>query len=121
MFLTHIPIRPSFSTGSADFWVWSSEARASRADLQGHSIYNPRNSRTSEKLHGETWEVRYGDGSTASGEVYLDTIIIGDITIEKQAVEVSQELSADFLQAGCDGILGLGCECIATMLCVPKF
>ncbi|CAE6523642.1 unnamed protein product [Rhizoctonia solani] len=95
-------------TGSADLWVWSSQARVSKADMEGRGIYNPKKSRTSKKLRGHTWEVRYGDGSSASGVVYLDTIVIGDITVENQAVEVARELSDDFLQAGCDGLVGLG-------------
>ncbi|CAE6482885.1 unnamed protein product [Rhizoctonia solani] len=97
-----------FDTGSADLWVWSSQARVSKADMEGRGIYNPKKSRTSKKLRGHTWEVRYGDGSSASGVVYLDTIVIGDITVENQAVEVARELSDDFLQAGCDGLVGLG-------------
>ncbi|EUC55791.1 aspartic peptidase [Rhizoctonia solani AG-3 Rhs1AP] len=97
-----------FDTGSADLWVWSSQARVSKADMKGRGIYNPSKSRTSKKLRGHTWEVRYGDGSSVSGVVYLDTIVIGDITVENQAVEVARELSDDFLQAGCDGLVGLG-------------
>ncbi|KAG8694179.1 hypothetical protein FRC09_010018, partial [Ceratobasidium sp. 395] len=96
-----------FDTGSSDFWVWSSEFRASCSDLQGHNIYNPKKSRTSETLPGESWEIKYGDGSYASGDVHLDTIVIGDIEIKRQAVEVSQELSTEFLQGKSDGLLGL--------------
>jgi hypothetical protein len=98
------------STGSSDFWVWSSEYRASCRDLQGHSIYDPRKSSTSKTLPGETWKVSYGDGSSASGDVHLDTIIIGDIVIKQQAVEVSDQLSDAFLDGGSDGLLGLACE-----------
>ncbi|KAG8778093.1 hypothetical protein FRC12_025193 [Ceratobasidium sp. 428] len=72
-----------FDTGSSDFWVWSSEFRASCSDLQGHNIYNPKKSRTSETLPGESWEIKYGDGSYASGDVHLDTIVIGDIEIKR--------------------------------------
>ncbi|KAF8599179.1 acid protease [Ceratobasidium sp. AG-I] len=96
-----------FDTGSSDFWVWSSEFRASSAQLQGHDIYDPKKSHTSEKLPGEAWEIQYGDGSTASGDVHFDTIIIGDIVIKRQAVEVAQKLSDAFLQGGSDGLLGL--------------
>ncbi|KAB5588658.1 hypothetical protein CTheo_7896 [Ceratobasidium theobromae] len=96
-----------FDTGSSDFWVWSSEFRASRKDLENHNIYDPRRSSSSEKLPGETWEIHYGDGSHASGDVHLDTVTIGDITIKRQAVEVSQRLSDQFLQGGSDGLLGL--------------
>lgn len=96
-----------FDTGSSDFWVWSSEFRANRSELEAHSVYNPHKSHTSEHISGETWEIRYGDGSTASGDVHLDTVIIGDIAIKKQAVEVSQRLSDEFVRGGSDGLLGL--------------
>ncbi|KAG8702453.1 hypothetical protein FRC08_003478 [Ceratobasidium sp. 394] len=96
-----------FDTGSSDFWVWSCEYRASCSDLRGHNIYNPKRSRTSEPLPGESWEIRYGDGSYASGDVHLDTIVIGDIEIKRQAVEVSQDLSEEFLRGTSDGLLGL--------------
>ncbi|KAG9086885.1 hypothetical protein FRC07_012963, partial [Ceratobasidium sp. 392] len=96
-----------FDTGSSDFWVWSSEFRASCSDLQGHNIYDPKKSRTCEPLAGESWEIKYGDGSYASGDVHLDTIVIGDIEIKRQAVEVSQNLSSEFLQGKSDGLLGL--------------
>ncbi|KAG8690536.1 hypothetical protein FRC11_010903 [Ceratobasidium sp. 423] len=94
-------------TGSSDFWVWSSEFRARRAQLEEHHIYNPHKSETAEPLPGATWEVSYGDGSHASGDVVLDTITIGDIMIGRQAVEVSQHLSDEFLRGGSDGLLGL--------------
>ncbi|QRV95881.1 aspartyl protease [Ceratobasidium sp. AG-Ba] len=99
-----------FDTGSSDLWVWSSEYRASCSDLQGHSIYNPKKSSTSESLPGETWQISYGDGSHASGDVYLDTVVIGDIEIKRQAVEVAHQLSSEFIESGSDGLLGLACE-----------
>ncbi|KAH7325226.1 aspartic peptidase domain-containing protein [Rhizoctonia solani] len=96
-----------FDTGSSDFWVWSSEFRADRAQLEGHQIYNPDKSRTAERLPGATWKISYGDGSSASGDVILDTVMIGDIKIKRQAVELSQHLSDEFLKGGSDGLLGL--------------
>ncbi|CAE7144413.1 unnamed protein product [Rhizoctonia solani] len=96
-----------FDTGSSDFWVWSSEFRASRAQLEGHQIYNPNKSRTAESLPGAAWKIGYGDGSHASGNVVMDTITIGDITIKRQAIEVAQQLSDEFLRGGSDGLLGL--------------
>ncbi|KDN37833.1 hypothetical protein RSAG8_09887, partial [Rhizoctonia solani AG-8 WAC10335] len=97
-----------FDTGSSDLWVWSSEFRASRAQLEGHQIYNPHKSRTAESLPGASWKIGYGDGSHASGNVVIDTVTIGDINIKRQAVEVAQQLSDEFLRGGSDGLLGLG-------------
>jgi hypothetical protein len=43
----------------------------------------------------------------ASGDVYTDTITLGDITIQNQDIELASKLSASFLQGGSDGLLGL--------------
>ncbi|KAF8691597.1 Eukaryotic aspartyl protease, partial [Rhizoctonia solani] len=97
----------TISTGSSDFWVRSSEFRANRAQIESHRVYTPHKSRTSERVPGATWSISYGDGSHASGDVVLDTVAIGDITIRSQAVGVSQHLSDEFLKDGSDGLLGL--------------
>ncbi|KAJ1304079.1 hypothetical protein OPQ81_008483 [Rhizoctonia solani] len=64
-------------------------------------------SKSGEPLPGATWNISYGDGSHASGNVVLDTVTIGDITIQRQAVEVAQQLSDEFVRGGSDGLLGL--------------
>lgn len=51
-------------------WVFSSELPTS--EQSGHDIYTPGSS--AKKLNGETWSISYGDGSSASGDVYTDTV-----------------------------------------------
>ena len=97
-----------YSTRMTDLqnsWVFSSQLSASQQ--AGHNIYNPFLSDTSEVMPGYTWNIVYVDASTASGNVYTDTVSVGEIQIENQAVELAQIVSSQFLDEPEDGILGL--------------
>lgn len=75
---------------------------------EGHSIYDPSKSKEAKLLDGEYWSISYGDGSSASGIVYEDTVEVGDTTAKNQAVEVSKIISYQFEQdVDNDGLLGL--------------
>ncbi|KAG0140569.1 hypothetical protein CROQUDRAFT_53026 [Cronartium quercuum f. sp. fusiforme G11] len=103
-----IQLMLDFDTGSSDMWVWSSILKAGQSTASGHNVYDPAKSSTSKKIHGSSWHISYGDGSSASGVVYEDDIKIGDLTCEKQGVEVADKLSSSFLNSqGSDGLLGL--------------
>ncbi|KAF8509885.1 aspartic peptidase domain-containing protein [Hysterangium stoloniferum] len=108
-----VTLKLDFDTGSSDLWVWSSELRGSVA---GHTIYKPSASSTAKPVSGATWNISYGDGSSASGNVYTDTIHIGSLTIPNQGVELAEKLSSSFLQEdGSDGLLGLAWPDINTV------
>ncbi|MCJ1311672.1 Type I transmembrane sorting receptor [Agyrium rufum] len=103
-----------FDTGSSDLWVFSSELSAS--NQAGHSIYNPSKSSTSSVLSGATWDISYGDGSGASGNVYKDTVSVGASTFPSQAVEAAKTISSQFVQdTDNDGLLGLAFDSINTV------
>ncbi|KAI4178204.1 MAG: hypothetical protein L6R41_008491, partial [Letrouitia leprolyta] len=103
-----------FDTGSSDLWVFSSELSASSQN--GHSIYNPSRSSTARLLSGYTWSIQYGDGSSASGNVYTDTVKVGTTTVAGQAVELAQQISSSFQQnIDNDGLLGLAFDSINTV------
>ena len=91
--------------------MFSTELPAS--EQRGHSVYNPS---TSGKLDtGETWGISYGDGSSASGNVYLDTVVVGGTTVTSQAVEAAETISAQFQSdTANDGLLGLAFSSINT-------
>ena len=84
------------------------------AKTNGHTIYTPGSS--SKPMQGSTWQISYGDGSSASGVVCTDTVQIGPITINNQAVEEAQKADSSFLAAnGSDGLLGLAFDTINTV------
>ena len=98
-----------FDTGSADLWVWSTElpSKTTSQYASAHTIYDPKKSSTYKASSGSTWQIQYGDSSTASGNVGTDNVTIGGITIEDQAIELASTLSTQFLQGEGDGLLGL--------------
>ncbi len=110
-----VTLNLDFDTGSSDLWVWSSELAKVSQYTNTHSIYNPKASRTARHAHG-TWDISYGDGSSASGDVYTDMVTLAGVTIPNQAVECSKWLSSAFLKdGGNDGLLGLAWPAINTV------
>ena len=93
-------------------WVFSSELAAD--SKAGHSVYTPGGS--SSPLSGATWSISYGDGSGASGNVFLDTVTVGATTATGQAVEAAESVSAQFSEdTDNDGLLGLAFSSLNTV------
>ncbi|CCM05547.1 uncharacterized protein FIBRA_07774 [Fibroporia radiculosa] len=110
-----VTLNLDFDTGSSDLWVWSSELAGAEKYRQQHRLYHPERSETSSKTDG-TWKISYGDGSSASGDVYTDHVRVAGVHIHGQAVEVAQHLSKNFLtDGGNDGLLGLAWPSINTV------
>ncbi|MCJ1224999.1 Type I transmembrane sorting receptor [Toensbergia leucococca] len=108
-----------FDTGSSDLWVFSTELPA--ADQAGHSVYNPAKSTTSKLLSGETWSISYGDGSSASGNVYDDVVTVGATKVTAQAVEAAKKISSEFVDdVDSDGLLGLAFDSLNTVSPNPQ-
>ncbi|KAI9889775.1 MAG: hypothetical protein M1814_004977 [Vezdaea aestivalis] len=105
-----------FDTGSSDLWIWSTSLPKNILAKGGsHSIFDPKKSSTYQNMAGGTWNISYGDGSSASGPVGVDTVRIGGLAIENQAIELASRLSDEFIQDSGDGLLGLGFGSINTV------
>ncbi|PYH97881.1 preproproctase B [Aspergillus ellipticus CBS 707.79] len=105
-------LKLDFDTGSSDLWVFSD--KLSSTESAGHSVYTPSSSAT--ELSGYSWDIYYGDGSSASGIVYDDKVTVGGATYSKQAVEAATEVSSEFVSdTSNDGLLGLGFSSINTV------
>jgi aspergillopepsin I len=103
-----------FDTGSADLWVFSADLPSS--ETSGHSLFDPSKSSTWSDYEGGSWQIQYGDGSSASGTVGFDTVNIGGATATKQAVELATSISGSFEQdVNNDGLVGLGFSNINTV------
>ncbi|PWN49263.1 acid protease [Violaceomyces palustris] len=94
----NIPI--DFDTGSSDTLVNS-------------GAYKPGSSSTSVKT-SKTFSTAYGDGTTASGTVYTDTLHIGGLSATKVAIGLSTTKFIDYAQEGSQGISGMAFPALAT-------
>ncbi|TQS32402.1 hypothetical protein Golomagni_07284, partial [Golovinomyces magnicellulatus] len=102
-----------FDTGSSDLWVFSTELDA--ATQKGHSVFDPSKSSSFKKLDGQTWEISYGDGSSASGDCGSDNLTVGGLVVEGQTIELASKLAQQFAQGTGDGLLGLAFPSINTV------
>lgn len=67
-------------------------------------------------MAGYSWSISYGDQSSASGDVYKDTVIVGGVKATSQAVEAAKQISQQFQQdKNNDGLLGLAFSSINTV------
>ena len=58
-------------------------------------------------MPGATWQISYGDGSSAGGNVYRDFVEVAGMTVPNQAVEAASHISSQFQQEPSDGLMGL--------------
>ncbi|KAH6641679.1 aspartic peptidase domain-containing protein [Chaetomium tenue] len=91
-----------FDTGSADLWV-------------SHKKFDHTKSSSFQLAKDKTWKIQYGDGSSASGTVGTDVLVLGGIIIKKQVIEIANEMSAQFSEGTMDGLLGLAFSKINTV------
>lgn len=64
---------------------------------------------------GTPWSIKYGDGSKSSGTVGYDTVRLGDLEIQHQAIQLAKQESESFQDEDIEGVLGLGFPEIATV------
>ena len=77
--------------------------------VNGHTLFDPAKSPTFEEIDGATFSIRYGDQSSASGVVGKDTVDVGGVEVQGQAVELATRVSGSFTEDfNSDGLMGLG-------------
>ena len=70
-------------------------------------------------MQGATWKISYGDQSSASGIVGTDTVNVGGLVIQNQAVELATQLSDEFQRDTGSGLLGLAFGTLNTVQPTP--
>ncbi|CAG1977803.1 unnamed protein product [Fusarium graminearum] len=104
----------NFDTGSSDLWVFSTDTY--QPDQAGHILYKPDKSKKCKRLNGQTWSIKYGDGTGASGIVYLDTVRVGKTYVNQMAVQSATEVSDGIASdTFAHGILGLAMSSLNTV------
>ncbi|RPD62661.1 protease [Lentinus tigrinus ALCF2SS1-7] len=106
----------TFDTGSADLWVPSSSCKS----CGQHNKYTPSKSSHSKKQKG-SFQISYGDGSTASGTPYTDTVTVGGVTVTKQFFAAVTKESSEFQGEPIDGLLGMGQPALSNLKQDPFF
>jgi hypothetical protein len=79
-----------------------------KEQISRQTPYDPAKSSSARKMSGATWKITYGDGSSSSGDVYLDVATVGNISFLAQAVEAAKQVSPEFTNdENNDGVFGL--------------
>ncbi|KAF4470697.1 aspartic ase precursor, partial [Fusarium albosuccineum] len=113
-----VTLNLNFDTGSADLWVFTNTTSGGSV---GRSVYNPIKSRTAKKIEGASFGIRYGDGSSSSGDVYTDRVSIGRLTVNNQSVEAAEQVTGNLIpDIDLDGILGLAFDSLNTVRPNPQ-
>ncbi|KAK9704459.1 hypothetical protein K7432_010167 [Basidiobolus ranarum] len=93
-------------TGSADVWVVSKSCRNQYCSSKPRRFDKDKS--TTYKVDNTPWEIRYADGSYASGFQGIDAVGIGGLTIRDQTIAVATSISAAYAREPIDGLFGLG-------------
>ncbi|CAJ2512565.1 Uu.00g055800.m01.CDS01 [Anthostomella pinea] len=108
-----------FDSGSSDLWVFNTQL--SKAATAGHTVFDPAKSNTFALMQGASFEISYGDGSGAAGNVGTDTVDIGGATVTAQAVEMATAVSQSFVSdAANNGLVGLAFSQLNTVQPQPQ-
>ncbi|KAK7537734.1 aspartic peptidase domain-containing protein [Phyllosticta citricarpa] len=108
-----------FDSGSSDMWLFSTQLN--QQSIGQHTAFNPGQSTTFKQVQGASWQISYGDGSGAAGNVGTDVVNIGGATVTNQAVELATAVSQSFVQdTGTDGLVGLAFGSLNTVKPQPQ-
>lgn len=108
-----------FDSGSSDLWVFNTQLSA--AATTGHTTFDPTQSKTFALMQGASFQISYGDGSGAAGNVGTDVVSVGGATVQKQAVELATAVSKSFVQdTNNNGLMGLAFSKLNTVQPQPQ-
>jgi aspergillopepsin I len=86
------------------------------AAQKDRTVFNPSNSSTFKKIEGATFNISYGDASSAWGSVGTDTVNIGGAVVESQAIGIPDKVSSSFIEdTTSNGLVGLGFSSLNTV------
>lgn len=108
-----------FDTGSSDLFLPGPNCTTNCA---GHTVYDPSKSSTSSPLN-VPFALQYGDGSTVSGNQFVDTVSIGGLTATNQTLGAANVYSDGFNSTNFvpDGLMGMGFQSISVYNAPPVF
>ncbi|KAF9258570.1 acid protease, partial [Marasmius fiardii PR-910] len=111
----------SLDTGSSDIFLPG--INCTSFDCNGHKLYNPSASSTAVDMNKTFTISRDGD---VTGEIYTDTVTIGDATVTGQAIGYATEYPFDYAYADGvifipDGVLGLAFPALSKFGATPLF
>ncbi|KAM0788759.1 hypothetical protein ACM66B_002850 [Microbotryomycetes sp. NB124-2] len=104
-----------FDTGSADLWVPGAGAR------NGHPAYHPNASSTSASANFDQFNISYADGSSVGGPVFVDKVMVANLTAEQQHFAAADTVAASISDDPQDGVLGMAYSIISNMGEQPFF
>ncbi|GAA5856413.1 hypothetical protein JCM8547_008733 [Rhodosporidiobolus lusitaniae] len=106
-----------FDTGSSDFWVplntCTSTACSSKAK------YVPGSSSSSHAVPDKSFSIAYGDGSTTSGPVYIDTVQMGGLTAVNQTFSAVTTMSDSWINDPQSGLMGMAFQPLSWLRAPP--
>ena len=86
-------------------WVFGTGLKS--GEQGSHTLYNPAKSKTHSATKGLTFSENYGDGTSLDGTVVRDTVQIGGLYVQNQAIQLPSSVDSDTTTNNADGILGL--------------
>lgn len=92
-------------TGSADLLL-ASTACKSIPGCNMKRLFNPSKSSTY-KNTGQTFQIQYGDGSTAVGSIATDTVAVAGLAVPQQSIGLADHQNDNFGFDQFDGVLGM--------------
>ncbi|KAI8643858.1 aspartic peptidase domain-containing protein [Parasitella parasitica] len=107
----------NFDTGSAEIWVPALDCRRCGGTRRYGSNFSKTNHTKTIDQDSSTWQVRYGDGSSVSGIIGHDRIMIGNgISLEDYPFGIAKEQAHGFaVDPFLDGIFGLAFPAISAI------